>query len=655
MILRGKTEFTLILIAAFLILSGRVFSQPEVEGWGNLNGIRVEGQLMELNSSLIMVGSDWSDVSRTAKERQNPRFAREGNKQIVTTRLARFLSITETIEDAGTGSARMDVQLTSTIDTSVLGTFLSFILEEEDYPKGSIEYIEQAFKEPPEPLKSSFTYATCDEASGIRLNFPGRKVEISTDKPIFIFTKVNRDADSELEILLLIATGSLKKDQVISRSFTVSVEGEIDRDPVELVMNTDAGGRSFDGFGGNFRLQNPDTDPQVIEYCLENMRVAWARVEMPWSFWHQDEEKDPLEAARAGEVHERVKAAMELAQKIHNKGIPVILSVWSGPDWAIVGSRSFRPQPGGLRGNPLDPEKTEKIYESISLYIIYLKEEYGVEAEMFSFNESDLGIYIRQTGGEHRDLIKGLGTYFKSKGLKTKLLLGDTADANGWPFLKESMEDPGTLPYIGAVSFHSWRGWGTETLKRWADAAEKLGKPLIVGEGSTDAAAWRFPVIFNEQVYILTEINLYIRILAICQPRTILQWQLTADYSPMAGGGIFGDDGPLRPTQRFWNMKQISATPEGLKAMPITSSNEVITCAALGDNERNSYAIHFVNNGATRKVTVSGLPGEVGKYRLFITYPSRGMEYSGEVEVTDGRLSFMLDQMSYATLISDSE
>ncbi len=451
---------------------------------------------------------------------------------------------------------------------------------------------------------------------------------------------------------MAITNGTLQKGQVIQRSYSISVEGTIDQTPAQLVMDANVTGRVFDGFGGNFRLQNPDTDPQVIEYCLENMRVAWARVEMPWGFWHRDENTDPLEAARAGEIHDRVRAAMEIAQKIHKRGIPVIVSAWSGPEWAIVGKRSFRPQPDGTRGNPLNPEKAEQIYNSITAYILYLKEAYGVEAEMFSFNESDLGIYIRQTGAEHRDLIKGLGAYFASKGLKTRLLLGDTADANGWPFLAESMSDSETLPYIGAVSFHSWRGWETETLQKWADAAEQVKRPLVVGEGSTDAAAWKYPDIFQEQIYIMEEIVLYIRILAICQPQTILQWQLTADYSPLAGGGIFGDEGPLRPIQRFWNMKQLSSTPAGLAAIPITSDQKEVTCAALGDPKTNSYTIHVVNNGAQRETTITGLPEKVKKLKVYVTDSNRGMEDTGEIAVAKGQVNLLLDPMSYVTLVT---
>ena len=177
--------------------------------------------------------------------------------------------------------------------------------------------------------------------------------------------------------------------------------------------------------------------------------------------------------------------------------------------------------------------------------------------------------------------------------------------------------------------------------------------PLLVGEGSTDAAAHRYPEIFEEEIYILNEINLYLRIMAICQPLSILQWQLTADYSPMAGGGIFGDDGPLRPTQRFWNFKQLAATPEGLFAMPISSDQPGITCAALGDNDKGTYAIHLVNNGATREVTLSGLPESVKRLQVYVTDPNRNMEEGKKIKVSKGQASFTIDSVSYVTLMSD--
>ena len=170
-------------------------------------------------------------------------------------------------------------------------------------------------------------------------------------------------------------------------------------------------------------------------------------------------------------------------------GIPVILTAWSAPRWAVQGDISYGRRPNGVWGNPLDTVNTQAIYKSIADYIQYLKDAYAVEIKLFSFNESDLGINIRQTGDEHAKLIKGLGAYLEKRGLKTKMLLGDNSDATTYEFIYPAMKDTSLKKYIGAISFHSWRGWETELLQKWADAAKMMNLPLIVGEGSIDAAA----------------------------------------------------------------------------------------------------------------------------------------------------------------------
>ena len=56
------------------------------------------------------------------------------------------------------------------------------------------------------------------------------------------------------------------------------------------------------------------TDPAVIRYNLDEMRVAWGRIEMPWYAWDPAEDTDPLETARGGKLNDRVGQAMEMAR-----------------------------------------------------------------------------------------------------------------------------------------------------------------------------------------------------------------------------------------------------------------------------------------------------------------------------------------------------
>ena len=339
-----------------------------------------------------------------------------------------------------------------------------------------------------------------------------------------------------------------------------------------------------------------------------------------------------------------------MAQKLARIGIPVIVSDWSAPTWAILKNQPESNR--NIRGNALNPDKLEKIYKSIGDYIVYLKQNYGVEPVAFSFNESDLGINVRQTGKEHADFIKGFGAHLASRGLTTKLLLGDNSDATTFEFIIPALNDPETHKYISAVSFHSWRGCDNETLKKWSDAANKLNLPLIVAEGSTDAAAWTYPEIFYEQTFALYEINLYIRICSICQPLSILQWQLTSDYSVLKGEGIFRTQGPLTPTRRFWNLKQLASTPEEAFSLPNTCNKEEVNCAVFGNLARGKYAVHMVNNGAERPAEIKGLPADAEVMEVYVTDTDRGMEKTGEIRASNGVFRLNLPAAAMVSLIS---
>ena len=177
--------------------------------------------------------------------------------------------------------------------------------------------------------------------------------------------------------------------------------------------------------------------------------------------------------------------------------------------------------------------------------------------------------------------------------------------------------------------------------------------PLLVGEGSMDAGAHRYPDIFNEPTYAMEEANLYTRILKICQPESILQWQLTADYSPMTGGGVFGNiHAPLMPTQRFWNFKQIADMPQGLYAMPVESDRQNVICAALGDSDKGTYVIHMVNNGASRLVTVKGLPEGTRRIILFVTNETKQM-IERRLWVRNGEAFFFAESNSFISLLAE--
>ena len=90
----------------------------------------------------------------------------------------------------------------------------------------------------------------------------------------------------------------------------------------------------------------------------------------------------------------------------------------------------------------------------------------------------------------------------------------------------------------------------------------------------------------------------------ISQPASILQWQLTENYSLLTGGA---EGSPLEPTQRFWNLKQLNMTPPGSTGLGIKCDKPGVAVCAYADTAPRTYTLHLVNNGAE----------EVGEYLRF--------------------------------------
>ena len=613
--------------------ASRADAQAVVAGWGNVEGIRVAGEVVPFETSVCLADSSGTVRTRTAKERQSPRFVRRGATRTITTRLGAW-SIVESVEDVRPGVARIDLSLSADSATTTRPHLCVDVPRElyGDVPAGAARRIELAGA-----LSSIMRHVTIDLAAETALRTASER----------------REGRDYRRILVPIVEGASAPGATAHATYLVTATGTPNRRPITLALDARTPGHEWDGLGGNFRIQNPTLDPKAIAYNLANLRVAWARVELPWRSWHPDSVADPA-ARDTSQLDPRVRAAMEMARTASAKGMPVILSAWFPPQWAVVGPLPRTNGPvNGRWGNPLDTTKTERIYASITSYVRYLKEHYGVEAWAFSFNESDLGIDVRQTPDEHLALIKGLGAYLQSHGLKTKLLLGDVSDATPTWFVQPALRDSSSWRYIGAVSYHSWRGWSDSLLTFWRTAADRVGVPLLVGEGSTDAGAWRYPQIFQESDFALPEIALYLRLLALSQPKSILQWQLTSDYSLLAGGGLFGDSTALRPTQRFWNLKQLAAVPGGLSHLPIRCEEATITCAALGSAQRGTYAVHVVNSGAARSAIVTGLPRTVRSMRMWTTSATLGMREGARVPVRNGVARLTLPSASFVTLMTE--
>ena len=86
--------------------------------------------------------------------------------------------------------------------------------------------------------------------------------------------------------------------------------------------------------------------------------------------------------------------------------------------------------------------------------------------------------------------------------------------------------------------------------------------------------------------------------------------------------------------------------------MPVSCDRVNVTAAALGDNNTRVYAVHLVNNGTTRMVTLTGLPASVKQLQVYTTGKELNMKEGGLVQVKGGVAKFKLAATSFTTLIS---
>jgi hypothetical protein len=635
---------------AFALAALSAGAQPEMEQWSNVRGIRVDGHLHAFETRLALIRDDGSTARQTAHYANSSSYRRDGEWQRTEVKLG-DLTCTTAVRGTGAGTAVLEVSAAAQADLST-AAYLCVDVPRADFLSGSLQPLEAAAGAPAQLLLADSAGRpgpVAFRAKGVLLKAANRSLEIRTGELMEVSWVPEPTADGRIVVRFLLLPAPVKKGEKVARTFSLKADGQIDREPITVSLDSARPGRRWDGIGGNFRLQFPASDPAIIDYCLENLPVTWSRIALWWRDWDPNESDHPIERARRGEVTARQTSQMELARRLAQRGLPVIVSVWDPPEWA----RGPRPNRPNVYSDPVSAAKWDRIATSIADYLLFLKEKHGVEASMFSFNEPDLGLV--PTPAEHIGLIKAIGRACLARGLATKQLLADTSNAApvSLAYVQAAIDNPEVVPLLGAIGFHTWGGCEDVNLAHWAEATRRLGLPIMITEGGPDAEAHRHPDLFLEPAFQLDETALYVRLCERVQPASIMIWQLTADYTVLKGGGAYGRNGPLEETLRFWMLKQLGATPRGAFALPARADRPAIDAAAFHDVAGKAVAIHLVNTGATRPTTIQGIPSGITKLRVRRSDAAAGLRDGGLVTVQDGRATLPLEATSFTSLFSE--
>jgi hypothetical protein len=662
------------------------YPQPTITPWGNIRSFHLDGEKMNFETSIRSVKADWSGCisSERCNWQGTQTYEFSGNTATMSHFLQALpLNYAEKFIAVDQNSVNVEVSVDATDEIDQAGTYFCFEIPGSEFLDGELTIYSGRKEMGSVKLKTSPTSGNPEyirtDGNRIIVKTTEREYEVVTDRNTEIIVRQNfidrpgflndplpakEFVDSypgvpvaDYQVYFTLVKGRAKKGDKRNSDFTINVNGSIDTEKVRITIDPAKPGRAFKGVGSNYRVRNLGNDSTIINYCLNNIRVSWGRIEFNWKEWQPEEGGDPLENARSGKLSKGFYDQIEMARILAKRNIPVIVTIWSPPTWATDTSRHNRQ---GLEHDAkisLDPKKIDKICESIANYLEYIKTDYGLEFPLFSFNEVDYGVMVYHTPEEHAFYLKAIGKYFSERGLITKMLLGDTGAGTirSNKIVIPVVDDPTLHKYVGAVAFHTWHGCTKADCEAWLLSAQKLNVPLLVTEGGPNSAQHRYPLNFLERSFQLSEIDLYLRLCRYAQPATIMEWQLTRDYSVLTGGGLYGDNGPLRPTQRFWNLKQLGSTPEGSFGIPLEIDRQNITAAAFADILNGLYSIHIVNNSATREIIVDGFPDSVRSFDLYVTDSKRGMQKIGRIDVNSGEAKFLADSQAYYSLFTTNE
>ncbi|MFQ6098067.1 MAG: hypothetical protein ACE5O2_10110, partial [Armatimonadota bacterium] len=556
------------------------------------------------------------------------------------------------------GAVHLDLQITAQDALDVEGVFLFVDVPISEFLGGrctlSVDDAVAAAAEMPrqKPKNRHFVSAT---ANRLTMTSADAKInlELRLDRSCPTVVQDTRQwRGTKYSAFIQLATGPLAKGQSTSLRVSLRLTGEPDHTPARLDLDAEKVRYRLHGFGGNycFNIESP-----VTQYTLDNLRVAWARTEMTLREWEPENDNDSPDDTNWEylEGHDKPDSNLRreflLAKQIQDRGIPYVISIWRLPEWLyeepVKGWRS--------RGGRVHPDKWAELLECVGSYLIYAKRQYGVEPDLFSFNEANIGVYVRFTAQEHRDAIKSIGAHLEKLGLKTKMLLADATGPRGThTYALPAANDPEAMRYVGAVGFHSWGGATPEQYGAWADLAESLRLPLLVTELGVDAAAWRGRT-YDSFHYATREVRMYQEILLYARPQGTMQWEFTSDYGTVK---VQKDDsGAVRlvPTQRFWFVKHFcNLTPPNADALTTTSDHPKVlfTAFAAGAGRERAYTLHIANLGPSRPVTVTGVPDGVQTLRAIRTSESEAFEEQAPVPVRDGVIQTELAAQSLLTL-----
>ncbi|MCS6775678.1 MAG: glycosyl hydrolase [Chloroherpetonaceae bacterium] len=350
--------------------------------------------------------------------------------------------------------------------------------------------------------------------------------------------------------------------------------------------------QTLEGFGGNFcQPRYGATEPMdaVGEYNLKHLQVVCARIGLPLEKWapapgvYRDE----------GPAH----AAFLQMRLMKQRGLPLIVSVWEGPQWMLGG------QPEQM-GRTLPAQKYADCIEAIAQFLVTARDRYNASADYFSFNEPDYGVNFEFTPEQMVAFIRQAGARFAQLGLKTRFLTADTATGgNCVEYARVLLQAADIQAYLGPIAFHCW-----DALAVPEAAYEEIGKlgkrynrAIWCTEAGHDAQLWQAPDPWGSWDNALRTATAYAKTLQHSRATLMLYWTYQDNYPLVSRSG--------QPYPVHHVIRQMEeALPAGAQVVEASCDNGNLRILAAKHPKSRRIAVLLVNPMGPGEVQITGLP-----------------------------------------------
>jgi len=393
--------------------------------------------------------------------------------------------------------------------------------------------------------------------------------------------------------------------------------------------------------GGNYCNANytPHAADAIGDETLREFRPSHVRVALPMRL--RNTKFEDFRGENFTKQSLVVEVLDELKRMKNEFGVVnFTISVWDVPD-------EFIADPSKQAQRIIKPEAYDEVIQMLVDFFLKAKNEYGVEVDQFSFNESDGGYQIIFSPEATIAFVKKAGPKLEEAGLKTKFLLADTAQTIGTiEFATQIMADPAIWKYLGPLCFHSW--WSEKIpdneFERVAAFGKAWNKEVWCSELGFDAMAWKVKDMNKSWDYALRFAKISHRMLKLAEVEVSLYWTWQNNYEIMSA------DLQQKYPSYYITRHQVDFLNTGTQIVhSISSDPEILSIGGIRpDGSRVLQLINMKKEPMT--VEVSGF--DSGKIDATTTMESKNWEILKDCAKTkNGKVEVLLKPKSVNTFV----